>query len=102
MPTVPTRPPGTLIPDHFGPYVGLARVAVLRGALDEALEAVKDAAVRGPREPTVWFTTAEVHRARRDFEAAVANYTKAIELEPRHFAARPEPRGGADRPRARC
>ncbi len=55
---------------------------------DDALRSLEDAAKKGPPESAVYCALGVVHRERRELQAAVAAFTRAIELDPRFLTPR--------------
>ncbi len=78
----------SLLADHPGPAVGLAVVALRRGRLDDAERHAAQAEAVAPQDAQVWFVKAEIGRARRTPEEAVAAYGEALARDPGHIEAR--------------
>ncbi len=73
---------------------GLAGVTALGltarhlGRLDEAEAAVRAALQAAPGDPVLWNNLGTVAFERKDVEGAIGSYAKAVELNPKFFAAR--------------
>ncbi|MBI4693867.1 MAG: PEP-CTERM system TPR-repeat protein PrsT [Gammaproteobacteria bacterium] len=64
-------------------------LALLRwGRLDDASKAAAACIERFPGDSGAWYVHGEVARSQGAFDAALADFTKAIELSPGHLAAR--------------
>src|SRR5258706_13499298 len=77
-------PPATA--PSTNPISSIAR-ALTRGDKDEALRLADAALTAEPKNLALLAARASVHEARREFEPAVADYTKLIELAPTEAGA---------------
>jgi tetratricopeptide (TPR) repeat protein len=58
------------------------------GLYDEALQCFNEAAKVAPENPECWWNLSQVYMHKEDFETAVAQIDKLLELEPDNMAAR--------------
>src|SRR5438270_4730653 len=77
-------PPATA--PSTNPISTIAR-ALTRGDKDEALRLADAALAAEPKSVALLAARASVHEARREFEAAVADYTELIDLAPAEAGA---------------
>jgi putative PEP-CTERM system TPR-repeat lipoprotein len=77
-----------LQPDNANPLIGRATVAIQQGRLEAGRAYVERAVALEPLNPEAWYLKAELGRSARDFEGAIADYGKAIEISERHIPAR--------------
>lgn len=77
-----------LAPGSPLPVLGIARVLMRQGKFDEAAALVTQAAELNPRHHDLWYVRGELYTARKEYDAAVQSYSRAIELVPAHFPAR--------------
>lgn len=77
-----------LAPGSPLPVLGIARVLMRQGKFDEAAALVTKAAELNPRHHDLWYVRGELYTARKEYDAAVQSYSRAIELVPAHFPAR--------------
>jgi putative PEP-CTERM system TPR-repeat lipoprotein len=78
----------SLLADHPGALVGQAVTRLRRGDLDAAERLAGQASATAPESGEVWYVKAEIRRAKRDAEGAVAAYGQALEREPGHLSSR--------------
>jgi putative PEP-CTERM system TPR-repeat lipoprotein len=76
-----------LDPASFEALTGLVSLDVAEGRLDQGLERVRAQQSRRPDDSRLLLLEASLHQARRDVEAAERALRKAIDLDPRSFAA---------------
>ncbi len=79
---------GRLAPDDVDAVLGAASVSLRRSDFSAAEERIARAVELAPEAAAVWHLAGSIKHAQRDNEGAVAYYSKAIELEPKHLAAR--------------
>ncbi len=77
-----------LDPGDVDALLGQADVLLRRAKVKEAETLADTAAERAPRSTDAWMLKGEIDRIQGNFEAAVANYDRVIELAPLHLPAR--------------
>lgn len=77
-----------IAPDNVDAVLGLADISLRHSDFSTAEERIARAIKLAPEEAGVWHLAGSIKHAQRDNEGAVAHYSKAIELEPKHLAAR--------------
>jgi putative PEP-CTERM system TPR-repeat lipoprotein len=77
-----------LRPDFPSALHGQARVALVRGAYDQAEKLIDNLLVLTPDDPDVWFSKGEARRFRNDLDGGIAHLTKAISLTGGHLPSR--------------
>lgn len=75
-------------PKSAAAYIEYARLQLKRKDADAAEELVGAARLRAPENAEVWLVSGDLKRYRRDFEGAVVDFSKALELDPEHEGAR--------------
>lgn len=60
--------------------LGLARIAMITGNIDQALRLTKEGLETGPDQAALWSLQAEIFQAKRQVDQAETSYGKAIEL----------------------
>jgi Tfp pilus assembly protein PilF len=69
-------------PKYLDAYLGLAKLYMTMDDDDHAIATLKEAAKQHPEAAGVWFMTGMVYSRRKTWEPALANLTRAAELEP--------------------
>jgi glycosyltransferase involved in cell wall biosynthesis len=70
-----------LKPDYVDAYIGISQVCVAAGRLDDAIAVNEDAAGRFPHVSSFFYNLGELYLARRNYDRALDNYQKALELK---------------------
>jgi len=79
---------GRIDPKNVDAVLGLAGISLRRTDFRTADEYIARAMKLAPEEAGVWYLAGSIRHAQRDNKGAVAYYSKAIELMPKHLAAR--------------
>ena len=69
-------------PNSVRPLLGLARVAMLKGKVDEAIALVKQAEDINPKYVPTFVVKGELQLIKKDMQGAVESYKTAIQLSP--------------------
>ncbi|MCP3870351.1 MAG: PEP-CTERM system TPR-repeat protein PrsT [Gammaproteobacteria bacterium] len=70
------------------PLIGLAMVALAENNWAEAARLAEQAQVIAPQSPEVWLTQGAIAHARGDVGGAIDSYSRTLELDADHYAAR--------------
>ena len=77
-----------LWPDHIPAILGRAQIRLAKGDLAGARQYAEEAISTAPGEDEPWFVQGEISRLERKFVKAIEQYSRAIELNPKHVKAR--------------
>ena len=77
-----------LQPNHPGPLLGLATIAIRRDNIEMAEEFVAKAAKLEPNQAEMLYANGEIARLRGNMENAISLFNQSIELDPQQMQAR--------------
>ena len=77
-----------LLRDDARPPVGRAQVMLHRGRFAQARALIDQITTASPKHADAWYVKSELHRAERDFEAALDSYDQVLAIDDRHITAR--------------
>ncbi len=69
-----------LKPDYVDAYIGISQACVAAGRLEDAIAVNEEAAERFPHVSSFFYNLGELYLARKEFDRALDNYKKALDL----------------------